>query len=205
MGSFPQLTNDWGCPIIYNSKPMKLRKFNLVLMTGIITPIILAFAVMTRADSVTDNILGKPSPKAATVRSGDVEAIIKPAVREATPGQDIAVSADFSIASPWHIYGKPISTDYVATTVTFDNGLLAKQSMDFPKPEMLKFEALGQTLPVYKGSMHAGGNIKLRPDLKPGDYQLAGKVEFQECSDNICKMPQSLSFEIPITVASSAH
>jgi hypothetical protein len=184
---------------------MKLRNFNLVLMTGVIAPAILALAVFAHADSVTANLLGKPSPKAATIRSGDVEAIIKPAVREATPGQDIAVSADFTIASPWHIYGKPISTDYVATAVTFDSGLLAKQSMDFPKPEMMKFEALGQTLPVYKGSMHAGGNIKLRPDLKPGDYQLAGKVEFQECSDNICKMPQSLSFEIPITVASSAH
>jgi DsbC/DsbD-like thiol-disulfide interchange protein len=181
---------------------MKIR--NLVIL-GMVAPALLGAAIIARADSVTDKLLGVPSAKAATVRAGDVEAIIKPAVRQAAPGQDIPVSADFTIGSGWHIYGKPISTDYVATTVTFDNGLLAKQSMDFPKPEMVKFEALGQTLPVYKGSMHAGGNIKLRPDLKPGDYQLAGKVEFQECSDNICKMPQSLSFEIPITVASSAH
>ncbi len=181
---------------------MKIR--NLVIL-GMVAPAFLAAAIIARADSVTDKLLGLPSAKAATVRAGDVEAIIKPAVRQAAPGQDIAVSADFTIGSGWHIYGKPISTDYVATAVTFDSGLLAKQSMDFPKPEMVKFEALGQTLPVYKGSMHAGGNIKLRPDLKPGDYTLAGKVEFQECSDNICKMPQSLPFDIPITVASSAH
>jgi Disulphide bond corrector protein DsbC len=184
---------------------MKLRKFHLLVIAGMVAPAIVAAAMIARADSVTDKLLGVPSAKAATVRSGDVEAIIQPSVRQAAPGQEIAVSADFTIASPWHIYGKPISTDYVPTTIIFDNALLAKQSMDFPKPEMMKFEALGQTLPVYKGSMHAGGNVKLRPDLKPGDYQLAGKLEFQECSDNICKMPQSLAFEIPITVASSAR
>jgi hypothetical protein len=180
---------------------MNIRNF---VILGMVAPAIFAAAI-ARADSVTDKLLGEPSAKAATVRAGDVQAIIKPSVRQATPGQDIAMSADFTIGSGWHIYGKPISTDYVPTTITFDNALVAKQSMDFPKPEMVKFEALGQTLPVYKGSVHAGGDVKLRPDLKPGDYTLAGKVEFQECSDNICKMPQSLSFEIPITVASSAH
>jgi DsbC/DsbD-like thiol-disulfide interchange protein len=183
---------------------MKLRIFHPVIL-AMVAPAVLAVTMIARADSVTDKLLGVPSPKAAVVRAGDVQAIIQPSVRQAAPGQDIAVSADFTIGSGWHIYGKPISTDYVPTTVTFDNGLIAKQTMDFPKPEMVKFEALGQTLPVYKGSVHAGGNLKLRPDLKPGNYQLAGKVEFQECSDNICKMPQSLNFEIPITVASSAH
>ena len=182
---------------------MKLRKFRLI--GAILAPAILAAAILARADSVTDKILGIPTPKAARVRSGDVEATIAPAVRQAAPGQDIAVSADFIINTGWHIYGKPISTEYIPTSVTFENGLIAQQSMDFPKPQMIKFEALGQTLPVYQGSVHAGGNVKLRADLKPGDYELAGKVEFQECSDNICKMPQSLPFAFPITVASSAH
>ena len=197
--------DDWRCWIIYNAGLMKIRNFQTVVVLGMVAPAVLAATMIAHADSVTDRLLGVPSAKAAILRSGEVQAIIKPSVREAAPGQSIEVSADFTIASPWHIYGKPISTEYVPTTVTFDNALVAKQSMDFPKPEMLKFEALGQTLPVYKGSLHAGGNVKLRPDLKPGDYQLSGKVEFQECSDNICKMPQSLPFAIPLTIASSAH
>jgi DsbC/DsbD-like thiol-disulfide interchange protein len=184
---------------------MKLRNFHLVVIVAMALAATFAAATISRADSVTDKLLGKPSAKAATVRSGDVEATIKPSVGQAAPGQDIAVSADFTIGSGWHIYGKPISTDYVPTSITFDDGLVVKQSMDFPKPEMMKFEALGQTLPVYKGSMHAGGDVQLRPDLKPGDYTLSGKVEFQECSDNICKMPQSLPFAFPISVASSAQ
>jgi DsbC/DsbD-like thiol-disulfide interchange protein len=180
---------------------MKLRNF--VLMAGALaaTSIIQTSA---RADNVLDK-LGTPAVQAAEVHGGDVSAVIKPDVAKAAPGQDIKVSADFTIGSGWHIYGKPISTDYVPTTVTFDKEVVAQQSIEFPKPEMMNFAALGQTLPVYKNKVHAGGDVKLRPDLKPGDYQLTGKVEFQECSDNICKIPQSLPFAIPITVASSAH
>jgi DsbC/DsbD-like thiol-disulfide interchange protein len=178
---------------------MKLRKIFMAMAPAVAAAAILAMSARA------DNLLDKLEPKSATVRAGDVSATIQPAVSSAAPGQDIKVSADFRIGSGWHIYGRPISTDFVPTTITFDDAVVAKQSIDFPKPEMMKFEALGQTLPVYKGSMHAGGNLKLRPDLKPGDINLTGKVEFQECSDNICKMPQSLPFAIPLTIASSAH
>jgi hypothetical protein len=178
---------------------MKLRKFSAVVTMGVAVTMLSALAV--KADSLLDKL----EPKSATVRAGDVSATIQPAVSEASPGQDIKVSADFIIGTGWHIYGKPISTDFVATSITFDEAVVAKQSIDFPKPEMMKFAALGQTLPVYKGSVHVGGDVKLRPDLKPGDMNLTGKVEFQECSDDICKMPQSLPFAIPITIASSTH
>jgi len=178
---------------------MKLRNFFAVVTLAIVA--IAMSVIFARADSLIDKL----EPKTATVRGGDVWATIEPAVAEAAPGEDIKVSADFVISSGWHIYGKPISTDYVATSITFDGGLVAKQSIAFPKPEMMKFEALGQTLPVYKGSVHAGGDLKLRGDLKPGDYNLTGKVEFQECSDTICKVPQSLPFAIPLSIASSAQ
>ncbi|HLI78969.1 MAG TPA: protein-disulfide reductase DsbD domain-containing protein [Candidatus Binataceae bacterium] len=180
---------------------MNLRKFLLMM----IAVAMLTGTKIARADSILDKLDKPAADQTAVVRGGDVWAVIKPDVAQATPGQDIKVSADFIIGSGWHIYGKPISTDYVPTNITFDKEMVAEQSIDFPKPEMMKFEALGQTLPVYKDKLHVGGDVKLRRDLKPGDYQLSGKVEFQECSDTICKIPQSLPFAIPITVASSAH
>ena len=191
---------DWPPRLIYNVDPMKIRKIHAAMALAIIA----VSSTVARADSVMDQLGAPADNKTAMVQAGDVQAVIKPATTSAAPGQDLKVSADFTIAPPWHVYGKPIATDYVATAVTFDGGVVAKQSMEFPKPEMVKFESLGQTLPVYKGSLHADGNLKLRPDLKPGAYKLTGKVDFQECSDTICKMPQSLKFEIPITVAAAA-
>ena len=40
----------------------------------------------------------------------------------------------------------------------------------------------------------------MRSGLKPGDYKLKGTLSFQECSDQICKIPQSVTFEIPFRI-----
>ena len=40
----------------------------------------------------------------------------------------------------------------------------------------------------------------MRSGLKPGDYKLKGTLGFQECSDQICKIPRSVTFEIPFKI-----
>jgi Disulphide bond corrector protein DsbC len=192
--------DDWESRIVYNDRKMNLRKLSMLFLSATIVAAISVGATIAIAGTVMDK-LGPGDGKSAMVSGGDVQAVIRPSVTQAAPGQKIEVTADFTIAPEWHIYGKPISTDYVPTSVTFDNAVVAQQSLDFPKPQMMTFAALGQTLPVYKGNVHAGGNLLLRPDLKPGEYQLTGKVDFQECSESMCKIPQSLPFAIPLTIA----
>jgi hypothetical protein len=36
--------------------------------------------------------------------------------------------------------------------------------------------------------------------VKPGTSKIAGTFRFQECNDSICKLPQEVSFEIPIKI-----
>jgi hypothetical protein len=59
---------------------------------------------------------------------------------------------------------------------------------------------LGDTLPVYQGHFKAVGDILLRQKLTPGEHPLGGTLSFQECNDNLCKMPQQVHFEIPIRI-----
>ena len=77
---------------------------------------------------------------------------------------------------------------------------MSKQSFEYPDPEKVAFPELGETLPVYGGSFRAKGRILARPGLKPGDYTLKGTVKFQECSNQMCKIPQSVTFEIPFRI-----
>jgi hypothetical protein len=42
--------------------------------------------------------------------------------------------------------------------------------------------------------------VRFKQKLPPGDHQLAGTVSFQECSDSLCKIPQTVRFEIPIKI-----
>lgn len=167
--------------------------------------IAMAIAICTtKSVAASDNLLDNPGPasgeKTTSVAAGNVQAVIKPSLDHGAAGQEIGVVADFNIAPGWHIYGKPLPHGYTSTAVAFDNDLVAKQTFDFPKPQMVSFAALGETLPVYQGNLRAKGKILIRAGLQPGAYKLSGKVDFQECSDQICKMPQSIAFQMPFKV-----
>jgi DsbC/DsbD-like thiol-disulfide interchange protein len=133
--------------------------------------------------------------------AGDVKVRIALSEARAIGGQRIGVTVDFDIAPGWHVYGKPLPEDYTPTAVVFDSDLLSGQNLDFPKPTPVKFELLGETLLVYQGRFKAAGNILLRQELTPGEHRLGGTLSFQECNDNLCKMPQQVRFEIPLWIA----
>jgi AhpC/TSA family/Disulphide bond corrector protein DsbC len=137
---------------------------------------------------------------AVVVDADDVSATISLSSEKTTPGQELGVAVDIEVAPGWHIYGTPLPENYVATSVTFDSDIAAAQSLTFPLAVPLEFKALGETLPVYEGSIHAKGTVLISRRLKPGDRKLTGKLKFQECSDTTCKIPQQVAFEIPIKV-----
>ena len=109
---------------------------------------------------------------------------------------------DLEIAPGWHIYGTPLpeGEGLTPTSIKFDSDLLAQQTLDLPKPTPLRFEALNQTYPVYTGSFKALGTIVLNQKIKPGDYSISGTLNFQQCNDAMCKMPQAVHFELPIKI-----
>jgi DsbC/DsbD-like thiol-disulfide interchange protein len=141
-----------------------------------------------------------PSGKSVSITAGDIRIVIAPSMDYAVAGQEIGVAADFSIAKGWHIYGQPLPANYTPTTIVFDTDCVAKQSFAYPDPQKVAFPELGETLPVYAGSFRAKGRILVRSGLKPGDYKLKGTLRFQECSVEICKIPQSVTFEIPFRI-----
>jgi hypothetical protein len=138
--------------------------------------------------------------KSISLTIGDIRIVITPSTDHAVAGQEIGVAADFSIATGWHIYGQPLPANYTPTTIVFDSECVAKQSFEYPDPQKVAFPELGETLPVYAGGFRAKGRILVRSGFKPGDYKLKGTLSFQECSDQICKIPQSVIFEIPFKI-----
>jgi hypothetical protein len=134
------------------------------------------------------------------IKSDETSARIQLSDSSAFSGQELAVAANFAIKPGWHIYGQPLPKGYVPTAISFDNAMVAQQSFEFPKPTPIKFVALGETLPAYTGDFKAIGKVLLRKKLFAGEHKLAGELKFQECNDQICKMPQSVRFAIPLGI-----
>jgi peroxiredoxin len=135
-----------------------------------------------------------------TVNVEDVRATIILSDKRGFGGQRLGTRVDFKVAPGWHIYGKPLPEGYTPTSVEFDQSLVASQALRLPKPKPVKFELLGEALPVYEGEFKGEGYIVLNQKLAAGEQKLTGTINFQECNDNICKLPQSVHFEIPIKI-----
>jgi len=136
------------------------------------------------------------------VKAGGVRAEIVLSASRSSGGRKLGVAVDFDVAPGWHIYGEPLpeGEGLTPTAIKFDGDLISEQKLDLPKPTPLRFEALNETLPVYQGSFKAAGSVMLKQKLTAGDYTIAGTLNFQECNDAICKMPQSVRFQIPIRI-----
>lgn len=141
---------------------------------------------------------------AVVIKAEDVTAKVALSDGRSTAGGRLGVTAAFEVAPGWHIYGEPLPPEFTTTKIKFDDQLLREQSLKFPAPTPVKFEALGETYPVYQGKFNATGQLALKPALAPGDYKLAGTLEFQECNDSMCKLPQSVHFELPIKVTAKS-
>jgi len=141
-----------------------------------------------------------PGSATTSLQLEDVSAKVTISNAQSYSGHQLGVIVELSVAPGWHIYGEPLPQEYTPTKVKFDDSLVERQALKFPPPVQLRFEALDQTFPVYHGDIKATGNLVLKQKLKPGEYKLAGTIEFQECNDSMCKLPQSAHFELPLTI-----
>jgi DsbC/DsbD-like thiol-disulfide interchange protein len=174
----------------------------MMRMTIRLTVAMIMVALTQRSAGAADSLKGPP----VVVQAGDVRARIALSADHAPSGHQLEVAVDFDVAPGWHIYGEPLpdGEGLTPTSVVFNSDLLAQQTLKLPKPTPLRFEALNETYPVYTGQFTALGSIVLNQKTKAGDYTIPGTLSFQQCNDTMCKMPQTVHFEIPIKVEAPA-
>lgn len=134
------------------------------------------------------------------VKTGELSARVILSVGRSFRGDQLGLAIKFALKPGWHVYGEPLPSNYIVTSVSFDPELVAHQSIDFPRARPLKLKVLGETLPVYEGEFQAPGRLLLKPDLKPGQYKLGGTLRFQACNDEVCKLPEKVAFQLPLTI-----
>jgi DsbC/DsbD-like thiol-disulfide interchange protein len=183
---------------VQTSTPSAFRRV-LTLTTA---PIFLALTILlacARAGHLDAAVTSGTSVEA----NGDgVRTLIALSASSSSSGHKLGVEVSLEIAPGWHIYGAPLpeGESLTSTSIKFDSDLLARQTINLPKPTPLHFELLNQTYPVYTGSVKAVGDIVLKQKIKPGDYSIPGTLNFQRCNDSMCEPPQSVHFELSIKI-----
>ena len=139
----------------------------------------------------------------ATLRSGAVTIEIGLASATAFAGQEIGFFANFTIEPGWHIYGEPLPNPYTPTSIVFDDPKIVQQSFQLPANALTTLTVLGETLAVYSGSFRGNGLLLLKFPLDAGEIKLSGKALFQQCSETVCEPPETIPFELPVTLGTS--
>ena len=118
-------------------------------------------------------VSGENAPR-VTLQSGAVTVEVGLSSAQAFAGQELSFFVKFSIEQGWHVYPD--------TLVTFDDSKIIRQSFEFGKG----FQGLGTLL--------------LRFPLDAGETTLSGQVRFQQCSETVCEPPETIPFELPLTL-----
>lgn len=115
-------------------------------------------------------------------------------------GQEIGFFAKFAIEPGWHVYGTPLPERYTPLSITFDDPKVINWSLRLPAPSPMEIPILGETLPVHAGSFEGVGSVLLKFPLDAGEIKLSGRLRFQQCSDTICEPPETVPFELTLTL-----
>lgn len=135
-----------------------------------------------------------------TLRNSALTVQVGLSTERAFAGQEIGFYAKFALEPGWHVYGSPLLEHYTATSVEFDDPKIMHQNFQLPPATPIRIAGLRETLPVYSGAFQGSGSLLLKYPLDDGRISLSGYVRFQQCSDTVCEPPQTLPFELPLTL-----
>jgi thiol:disulfide interchange protein DsbD len=119
-----------------------------------------------------------------------------------TAGGTATAVVRIAIVPGWHVNANPPSPDYmVPTEVVIDPAAGVRPGKPaYPPPVPLKVGFEESPIAVYGGTVEVQVPITADAQAARGALQLAAKVRFQACNDQICLTPASVPFVVPVEV-----
>jgi len=141
---------------------------------------------ITDAARGTVKVVETPSLKASAWLSADT-------VRR---GQIHTLTVQLDIKPGYHIYGRPIADDYIATSLSFEPlDDVTIGHIDYPAPSHIHLPVLNESLNVYNGSIVIKVSVRSR---RRESFSLAANLDYQACDDRECLLPDHLPSSLPL-------
>jgi hypothetical protein len=121
----------------------------------------------------------------------------------ARPGLRIALILDILLKPGMHLYAPGVQGYIPIDWKLEDGGPAAKRhQFEYPASEMMRLEAIGETVPVYRGHIKIVREITFGQEdaLEPlvtssGELIIRGSLRYQACDDRKCYLPEDLPLE----------
>jgi hypothetical protein len=121
----------------------------------------------------------------------------------ARPGLRIALSLEIDLKPGMHVYAPGVQGYIPIDWRLEDGGPAAKRhAFTYPPSEMLRLEAIKETVPVYRRRIRIVREITFgqEDDLKPlvspsSELVVKGSFRYQACDDRKCYIPQDVQLE----------
>jgi hypothetical protein len=114
-------------------------------------------------------------------------------------GEHVALVIDIELKPKMHVYAPGVE-NYIAIDWLMEPTDAAKaEAVMWPKAEVLRLDAIKETVPVYKDSIHLVRDIIFAPDAKlkaalneKGEVTVKGMLRYQACDDRMCYVPATV-------------
>ncbi len=117
-------------------------------------------------------------------------------------GNRVALALDIALGPKMHVYAPGVE-GYIPVDWQMEasDGLQVFDA-EYPEPESLHLPAIGETVPVYEGSMRFLRDVMIgQPDElahlldEDGKLLIKGTLRYQACDDKVCYLPRTLNLE----------
>jgi peroxiredoxin len=115
------------------------------------------------------------------------------------PLQRVALVLDIELKPKMHVYAPGVQGYLPIEWTIADSPLMQAHEISVPKAEMLRLDAIGETVPVLTGKFRLMRDITLGPDDKlkaaldsEGNFTIEGTLRYQACDDRLCYIPKEL-------------
>ncbi len=117
-------------------------------------------------------------------------------------GGTYPLALSLTIGKGFHINStQPLDPHLIPTRLSFEvpEGITLSRPI-FPRPRKMRVGFLDKPAEFFGGRVLVRTSINIDAGLAPGDYQVRGSLSYQACNNQMCMMPQEVSFSIPVTV-----
>lgn len=106
------------------------------------------------------------------------------------------------VAAGYHINDHKPTLDYlIPTELKLDpSAEITVANVVYPKGKLKKFGFSDISLSVYEGTVVVGALLQVGKMVKPGSYDLKGKLAYQACNDHACFPPSSVPLALTVKI-----